>query len=183
MEVGRKLFHTIGGVLYVALYWVVQSMYGHDAALVALAIVVGIFLAGEFVRLKTRWRPALLKCAWTLRRKTEAHRIGVEVSFCVASLLCFAVFPVEIATVAILMLTFGDPIAALLHNLGPRMGKHGVGGIAAAVVVNTFIGVWLLPLATSVAMAVAAALTETFSKKIDDDFLVPIVACVVGVLV
>lgn len=182
LELPRKFFHLLG-FLYVVLYWLVERAYGHEAALQAMFAVLCVMLISEYVRLSTTIRPPVLRWLWgRLRRPKEEARLGAEIHFFVGVFVCFAVFSFDVAMAATLMLTAGDVVVGLLHFFGPRFGKHGVGGVLAAIVVNVCVGVLVVPLWTAVLMGVAAALTETFVNFMDDDLLVPIVAALVGSL-
>jgi len=130
--------------------------------------------------------------------------MGGEVFQIAGIIVTLAAFDIRIAVAAILMLTFGDPAAALI---GIRYGKHHLyknktwEGTFAFFITSLVIGLfciqsslepgtwYILSPAINQAMwlpifgmALAAAITELFVNKIDDNLAVPLVAGIVGQL-
>jgi dolichol kinase len=126
----------------------------------------------------------------------EAHHINSATWYTTAILLLVTLFPLDAAIAGLVVLGVGDPAAALV---GKRFGRtrladgRSLEGTAAFVVVGA-LGAWAAlalfhPADTStllvraVAAALAGAIAELLSRRVDDNLSIPIVAALAGVAV
>lgn len=196
----RNAFHVVWGLIGAGL---VLALVRWPAVLIVLAaIFAGSFWFLEFSR---RRRPQLNERLMHAFRHVshphEAHQVNSSTWYATALLLLTLTGEPTIMCVGVLVLGFADPAAAIV---GRRFGRiklvHGrtlegsatFALVAAATVlaVLTLAGGTLLPsygLGTRVALAFAAglagALAELFSRRVDDNFSVPIAAAAAAWLV
>lgn len=198
-ELGRKLIHLLS-IVFVLLYFGVANFFGHKAGLLALAGLLIALLEIEYVRIELKAKLPILSYLWSrFRRRSEHQRVGGEIFFLLGAIIVFAVFDERIATVALLMTTFGDLTAALVgkyvHNIWIFEKKRkALEGALAQFLVDLLVGflflrtlvngkVWWLtgftvfgsPLWVPIlVMAFTATFVETCVSKIDDNLLIPL---------
>ena len=183
-EVKLKAIHlTI--LAAIAFYYLVNTFFTKQIALLALVGIFLIFLGFEYLRLELRIKiPFFTKL---LRPKEEYSLYGV-VFFLISSLICLAIFDTPIALAALLMTTFGDMIAAVAGKMyGTTIlyrNKTAV-GFGTGLLANLFIAViisltFAINLYVPLVMAFVAAITELLVEELDDNLVVPIVAGFVG---
>jgi len=136
---------------------------------------------------------ALMRLFGPVAHPHEHYRVNSATWFATALLLLAAFFSPVAATLGVVVLAFGDPSAALI---GRRFGRtrlrtgrslEGTLAFVVAGLVPGFLALLLtqpigIALALSLAAvgAVAGALTELFSSRVDDNFTIPVaVACAV----
>jgi dolichol kinase len=127
----------------------------------------------------------------------EAHHVNSSTWMGTALALLGVLFPRSMCAMAIAVIAFADPAASLMGRRYGRVklvGDRSLVGTVTFAVVATLVGfatlfIWHSEIATARALTiaaiagVAAALTELFSKHVDDNFSVPMVAGSVGWLV
>ncbi|MBI5065324.1 CTP--2,3-di-O-geranylgeranyl-sn-glycero-1-phosphate cytidyltransferase [Candidatus Woesearchaeota archaeon] len=198
-EFGRKLIHLLS-LFFILLYFGTAHFFGHKAGLLVLAGLLIVLLEIEYVRIELKAKLPILSYLWKhFRRRSEHQRVGGEIFFLLGAIIVFAVFDERIATVALLMTTFGDLTAALVgkyvHNIWIfEKKKKALEGALAQFLVDVFVGfiflrtlvngkVWWLsgfaivgdPLwGPILIMAFAATFVETCVSKIDDNLLIPL---------
>ncbi|HZA24473.1 MAG TPA: hypothetical protein VFA32_18040, partial [Dehalococcoidia bacterium] len=149
-------------------------------ALAGLGLDLARFRSVTLNRLFLRWMAPLLKIG-------EDYRITGATYMMVAAFFAFLLFDQAVAVTALLFLSIGDPVAALVGQrvIGPRIfGKSPLGTVA-------FIGVSFLVIAILVssgviqyhwgllAGAVTAGLVELTPMPLDDNLTVPLISAAV----
>ena len=177
--VWRRLFHlTAGSALPVAgLFTPHQFFIPTLAALVviALAVEAARFISGPLNR-------ALLQLFTPLLKQQEARRLTGSTFMLISGLAVFLLFDTHVAASAMLFLSLGDPVAALVgtRSRGPRFfGKSPVG--TAGFLVVCF-GVCAVLVSTGIipfhwgllAGAVVAGIAELLPVPLDDNLTVPL---------
>jgi dolichol kinase len=197
-EIARKTFH-LSAVLLIAAYFLVSYYSRHLWGVLSLAIILAIFALFEYTRLVLKKRIPIVSWFWQLKRQSERKKLGAEVYFILGALICFSLFDARIAAAAVLMATFGDLAAALV---GKKLGKHWIKGlenrawegVIAELAVNLIAGfivlrtsMWWLgagfgqPLwPVIIAMAAAATIVETLTKRLPDNLVVPVFSGLAG---
>ena len=177
----RQLFHLIpGSIVPVAGIFAPQEItviaFG-ALAFISLSLDLLRFRASWLNRLFTRWLAPLLK-------KEEDHRITGATYMVVAGFIVFLFFDKTVAVSAMLFLSLGDPVAALVGRRmpGPRLFAKSPVGTAA------FVGVSLLVVTALVGSgafqyhwgllvgAVVAGLVELTPVPLDDNLTIPLIS-------
>ena len=179
--VWRRFFHfTAGSSIPLASIFLPQvAMVWSLAALVAggLGLDLARIRIDRLNRVFLRWMAPLLK-------DNEDRGVTGATYMAVASLTVFLLFDRPVAVAALLFLSMGDPVAALVGSRmpGPRILGKSPGGTGAFIAISWAI-VEVMVGAGSVdhrwelmAGAVAAGLTELAPLPVDDNLTVPIVA-------
>lgn len=161
---------------------------------VAIAIAAVVAALGLSLEIGRRLDPRINTFCMSLFGRTahphEAHRVNSATWYAVAVLLMALCQQAVPAAIALVVLGVGDPIAAIV---GRRWGRVRLvngrslegslafvvsGGLAAASYVGIFhpeIGLGPT-LAAAFVGAIAGALAELFSRRIDDNFSIPLTA-------
>ena len=142
-------------------------------------------------RYSPRLNQALLRLMGRLAHPHEAWRVNSATWYATACVILASMWNAPVATVGIMVLGFADPAAAII---GRRYGKielingRTLEGSATFIAVGTLttwpwlVFAWDLHGLTAFAMALAGAtlggLAELFSRRIDDNFSVPLAAAV-----
>jgi dolichol kinase len=189
-EVLRKLFHLGSVVIPVG-----TILLGSELMVLLLSISAVLLVAIEVFRAASpRLRHLFNRGFGFMMRHREMHsgtQGGVVLTGSSWMLLAYApllwLFPVEVVIAAFLMVSLCDPAAALVgRSIGRyrmRSGKSLEGslafllaGIAAAAITGAIqpgFSIWI-----GIAGASAATLAEAFPGPFDDNFIVPVAACV-----
>jgi dolichol kinase len=178
-EYGRKAVHLVS--IFIVLFYYVL---GKTITLNILTLVLVIFMAIEYFRVERKEKVPIV---WRFYRPEEEGKIGGNVAFMMGAIIAISVFSREIASVAILMTTFGDMAAALVGTAYgkrwiPGLPERAWEGVVAEFVVDLVIGVMFLPVIIVIPMALAATFVETIIYKLDDNLMIPIFAGAVGQL-
>lgn len=177
----RRLFHlTFGSIVPVVgifASWSFIMVAVGVLALASLALDLTRFRSANLNRQFLRWMAPLLKMG-------EDHRITGATYMLVAGFFAFLLFDQAVAVTALLFLSIGDPVAALVGRrmIGPRIfGKSPLGTVA-------FIGVSFLVIAILLssgvvpyhwgllAGAVVAGLVELAPMPFDDNLTIPLIS-------
>ena len=186
-HIGRKLYHILGGLGLLSLYYVL----GRERALLLYAVLFVVVLTGDILRLTVpevnrfifRWFGSFI-------RSNEEHKLTGTAPYVLGIGLSLYLFPIALATAAICFLAFGDVAAT---TIGERFGKTKIGGKSlegtiAFVVAAAGIGL-LLPFAGIPVMygivlagAIVAAGVELLPLPVNDNLVIPLVSGGVMVL-
>ena len=180
-QIGRKLYHIIGGVGLLSIY----SILGRDRALVFYAILFFIVLGLDIIRLTI---PAVNNFMYnrfsSFIRKNEAHKLTGTAPYILGIGLSLYAFSQPVATAAICYLVFGDVAAT---TIGERYGRTKIGnksleGTAAFVIASLAAGSVLLLIGSGtnpwvmVLGSLAAAGVEIIPIPVNDNLVIPIVS-------
>jgi len=180
-HIGRKLYHLLGGVSLLALYFVL----GRDRALVVYAALAAIVLTLDIVRLKL---PAVNRFFFSrfssFIRPSEEHRLTGTAPYIIGIGLSLTLYSPQVAATAICFLAFGDVAATAI---GERYGRtkirgKSLEGSAAFIVacciawfILFFLGIRLSPYVVSCGMLVAAGV-ELLPLPLNDNLVIPLVS-------
>jgi dolichol kinase len=178
-HLGRKLFHLLGGLGLLSLYYVL----GRERALVFYAALFLFVLAVEAARLAI---PAVNQFIFarfgSFIRQKEANKLTGTAPYVLGIGLTLYLYPSDIATAAICFLAFGDVAATAV---GERFGKTKIGeksleGTLAFVAAAAVAG-FLLPLVgvslvhgIILAGAITAAGVELLPVRVNDNLVIPL---------
>ncbi len=185
-NIHRSLMHVLSGLIVLAL---IQMLPGLRELRMAAG---GAALLAWSLEISRRYSPAMNRfCMWVFARVAHPHETKQVNSstWYTTALLGLALFTSPmVASVAVAVLGFGDPAAALI---GRRWGRHRLAsgrsleGCAAFVVAGfaaAFGTLWLCypgnphgP-AVALAAAVAGAVAELLTRRLDDNLVIPLAA-------
>jgi glycerol-3-phosphate acyltransferase PlsY len=180
-HIGRKLYHLMGGVGLLSLYYLI----GRDRALTFYTVLFVTVLGLDIIRLAI---PAvnrfIFKWFSSFIRRNEEHKLTGTAPYILGIGLSLYFYATPIATAAICFLAFGDVAAT---TIGERYGKIKIGdkslegttafAVAAlcAGLLLMFVGVHLLTWVTILGALVAAGV-ELLPLRINDNLAIPIVS-------
>lgn len=178
-HVGRKLFHLLGGLGLLALYF----LLGRERAFIVYGTLVVLVLALEAARLALpAWNRFLYEHFGSFIRKNEERKLTGIAPYVLGIGLSLYAYPAPVASAAICFLAFGDVAAT---TVGERYGKRKIGnksleGTAGFVVASLAAGFILsflglgMPLWVVVLGALCAAAIELLPLPVNDNFSIPL---------
>ncbi len=182
----RNLVHVTFGFFAFAVIQLLPS------ALWIVAIATSFFVYAWSVEFLRRRSPAfnerVMKLYGSIAHDHEWHRVNSATWYASALFLLSLTGSYLVCSVAVMVLAVGDPMAALI---GRRFGKTKLingrsleGSVAfvlvAAVITGTLLGVCRPDISlaagfgVAVTGAVAGSIAELFSRRIDDNFTIPL---------
>ena len=180
-HIGRKLYHLMGGVGLLSLYYIM----GRDRALAFYTVLFVTVLGLDIIRLAI---PAVNRFIFTwfssFIRSNEEHKLTGTAPYILGIGLSLYFYATPVATAAICFLAFGDVAAT---TVGERYGKIKIGdkslegttafAVAAlcAGLLLMFAGVHLLTWVKILGALVAAGV-ELLPLRINDNLVIPIVS-------
>ena len=178
---GRKLFHLVGGVGLLSLYFI----FGRGTAFDIYGALIVIVLVFEISRLKIpAWNNFIYTHLGSVIRTNERQKMTGTVPYILGIGLSLYAYSTPVASTAICFLAFGDVAAT---TIGERFGKTKIGsksleGTMAFVVAAVSAGV-LLPLAgISIGYglvligALVAAGIELLPLPVNDNLAIPLLS-------
>ncbi len=179
----RNVFHVFNGLWALVM---LHHVLGPRTLLPITALMTATFWASEILRRRSpRFAALFQRSTRRIAHPHEAHRVNSATWYATALLGLVLMGDLAAATVAVLVLGFADPAAALV---GRRFGRvplvngrtlegtltfAAVGGAAGAAGLAIYApALPVLPLA--LAGAVAGALAELLSRRVDDNLSVPL---------
>lgn len=186
-ELMRKSFH-LAWVFVLLVFFIIALLFGQVAGLFVLLLLVCVSLVFDSLRIRYGIVPHKFK---KLFRSHEWSSVSATSMGLLGILLALALFDIHIASVAILMMTFGDAAAGLARRFSRvKIGSafleclvlESVVNFAVAFIVFEFIfpisSIWLV----SLCMALAASIVENYLKGVDDNLTIPLFAGLIGQL-
>ncbi len=184
----RKFFHASMGLLIAFIY---MGGISKSSAVLILASFLGFDVFMETLRLRSpAWNDKMCKFWRHILRAHEAHQLSAVPHYLVAVILAILIFPRPVATLSILYLACGDPIASLCGILyghhGPRFadGKSWIGTAAGVVTCTALSLIFLSSLSISNSTLWGVSLigglvggtVELLPLDLDDNFTIPVVS-------
>ena len=177
----RRLFHLVAGTS-IPLAGIFAS---EDGMIIALAVLSGGALVLDLGRFRLEWlNRQFLRWLAPLLKHDEGHRFTGATYLVVGGLFSFLFFGPQVAVPALLFLSLGDPVAALVGRRmpGPRVLSKSPGGTVSFVIVAVAVvavlvgsnaidyhwGLWV--------GALIAGLVELAPVPPDDNLAIPLVA-------
>ena len=180
-HLGRKLFHLLGGLGLLSLYF----LLGKNAAFFCYGALIVIVLAFETGRLMLPgWNRFLYTYFGSFIRKNEERKLTGTAPYILGVGLSLYAYSAPVASAAICFLAFGDVAAT---TIGERFGKTKIGdksleGTAAFVAAALAAGVLLSALGLGLAPwimligALVAAGVELLTLRVNDNLMIPVIA-------
>lgn len=173
----RRVFHALSGIAIVAgLLWYVQERAWQLAILGGLALLLYL---GDSLRLRV---PALNRLFFTLflplASPREMSGPASSTWYALGIFLTVLLFPLEIAVVAILVLSLADPAASVVGRLWGRrpLGKGSWEGSVAFALVAAPILIHQGGMVGGLAATLLTAAAEVAPLRLDDNLVVPLAA-------
>lgn len=177
---GRKLYHTLGGLLLLGIYHVLGPRQAFPVYVLLLACVMAFDLA----RLRL---PAF--GAWTMKhmgsilRTTEAGTISGSPTYIAGVALTLFLFELPVATAAVLFLVFGDVCATMVGESWGRTKFRDksfegtvafvAAGLAAGLLGRLFVPGPSLPL-LACGVFTAAIVEVCTPRRLNDNLTIPL---------
>lgn len=193
----RNLFHVSMGLIAILVY---ELLLTRGAMIVLGSSLLGLFIFMEILRRRSAyWNEHFVQRMFGLiSRPGEAYRIPSATWYTAALLVGAILFPKHAVQLGALVLCVGDPVASLAgKRWGSRklLGQKSWAGSGAFVLFSfaaatTFL--WLVVPGVGLAraaiigtvLALFGAMTELLSRRVDDNFSIPLaVALVATVLI
>jgi dolichol kinase len=180
-HIGRKLYHLLGGIGLLSLYYIL----GREHALMFYAVFFIIALGLDLTRLNiSSVNQFIFTRFGSFIRKNEEHKLTGTAPYILGIGLSLYAYSPDVATAAVCFLAFGDVAAT---TVGERYGKTKIGDkslegsaafIIAALVSGLFLQLIGVYLATGVMIlgALIAAGVEITPLPVNDNLAIPIVA-------
>lgn len=179
--IGRKIYHILGGMGLLSLYFV----FNRNTAFTVYGVLIVVVLMFEIVRIRRPvWNNYIYTHLGGVIRANEEQKMTGTVPYILGVGLSLYAYSTPVATAAICFLAFGDVAAT---TIGERYGKTKIGGkslegTAAFIVASLLVG-FLLPvvglkLASWVIVlgALAAACIELLPISLNDNLIIPIMS-------
>ena len=181
-HVGRKFFHLFGGLGLLSLYW----LLGRRNALIGYGLIALMVLAFEITRFKVYAFQRFIQ-AWfgSFIRENEGNKLTGMIPYVLGVGLTLFLYPVGIASAAIVFLACGDVMAT---TVGEHFGKTKIVGgkslegtlafFAAAVGSGVLLSLTALPLPFGLMLAGAAVATavEVLPLPLNDNLTIPVIS-------
>lgn len=181
-HLGRKLFHLLGGLGLLSLYY----LLGRQQALICYGIIIAAVLAVDITRLRMPAFNRFIQARFSsFIRKNEANKLTGTAPYVLGIALSLLLYRTDIATAAVCFLACGDVAAT---TVGERYGRMKISGekslegtvafVTAAVlsgVLLNFAGIHLM-LGLILSGAVIAAGVELLPLPVNDNLVIPVVS-------
>ncbi len=180
-HVGRKLYHLIGGLGLLSLYF----LLGRDRALMSYAVLFVLALGLDIMRLSMpSVNNFMLTRFSSFIRRNEEHKLTGTAPYILGIGLSLTLFSLPIATAAICFLAVGDVAATTIGEPYGRtkIGNKSLEGAIAFVIAAFAVGVvlfftgWGTTPWVMVIGALTAAGVELLKIPINDNLVIPIVS-------
>jgi len=179
-HIGRKIYHLLGGLGLLSLYYVL----GRENALIFYAVLTAAVLAFDLTRLRVPAINRFIQSHFSsFIRKNEANRITGTAPYVLGIGLTLLLYRSDIATAAICFLAFGDVSATAV---GERYGRTKISGekslegtlafVAAAVLAGVLLNVAGIHLMLGLILtgALTAAGVELLPLPVNDNLVIPV---------
>ncbi|WP_448587698.1 diacylglycerol/polyprenol kinase family protein [Thermocrinis sp.] len=172
LEFRRKVFHILAVLL-----WLLPLFYLPKIPLITLSLAVLLLNLALVLRFAEERLRLVYRFVYFFERKNNYKRPAIQSLWLnLGVFLSFLFFPKDCAAAGIVLTAVGDGFAGLIgYHFGKiKIGEKSLEGFMAFFISSS---VALLPLLGSSAILVAfvGAVVEILPKRIDDNFLLPIV--------
>ncbi len=180
-HLGRKLFHLLGGLGLLSLYF----FLGRNEALISYGALAVLVFVIEVLRLEVpAWNDFFYRRFGSFIRNNEQRKMTGTVPYILGVGLSLYAYATPVASTAVCFLAFGDVAATAI---GERFGKTKIGGkslegtaafIVAAVAAGFILsatGMGVAP-ATMVVGALCAAGVELVPIAVNDNLAIPVLS-------
>jgi len=172
----RRIFHAVNGVILAF----VPGLLGwpREFTLVVLTVVLGVLVALDLARLRAgELNRLFFRVFGRLASPREAAGMASSTWYTLGALISYAVYPLEIAAAAILVLGLADPAAGVVGRLWGRraIGKGTVEGTLTFWLVGTLVLAPFFGWSLALLAAGAAAVAEILPGLIDDNLAIPVI--------
>ena len=180
-HIGRKIYHLVGGLGLLSVYY----LLGRERALLFYGALFAIVLAIDGARLLIpAWNRFVFTRFESFVRKNEEHKLTGTPPYVLGIGLSLYLYSPEAATAAICFLAVGDVSATMI---GERYGRTKIGGkslegtcafIGAAAASGFLLSLMGQPLVAWVTVlgVLTAAGVELLTLPVNDNLLIPIVS-------
>ena len=186
LHISRKIFHNLGILIILVIY---HNLSYKEAISVALFGTVGIVIF-DVLRLKTNFfSDVTMKLFRRVMRENELNEWSATTYLMFGVTSVIFIFPREVATLAVGLLAFGDPISSIIgvqYGKDKILGNKSLQGTLAGFITCTIVsglfyyskGLMLERLVlVSILSGIIGAIAELIPiGKLDDNFSFPVIA-------
>lgn len=167
----RRMIHVSGACALVYYLYPDNIMWIYILKIVVILTILISAVIIEGLRLSNRLDEGFLFPF----RSYETNRVGAYIWFGVSIFILLLLFPQQIAGACILTACFGDPLIGEIRNKNRVLSE--IAGVALCLFIFLIFGYpWYVAFLAGL-LAVGAEGIKT--KKIDDDFLMPVIPAIV----
>ncbi len=184
-EIERKSVHLLGG-LQISMFGFFVPEEFHAFFMYGFACFIVFLCLLEWLRLHDALKLPML-------RDYERRRVGGYFFFFLGAFICFLIFPREIATASVLMLSTGDAVSGIIlaakHPDTPRRPSVKPFPVASAMFLTSFASCYIFfcainhpsSLIKALSGATGATIADTFPLRtplfyVDDNLSIPLLA-------
>ena len=179
-EILRKLLHLSSSIIPLTYWFVVKD---RNSMIIILLLLTTISLIIEYLRRNYRGRIQNIfqnNLSSILRDKELEGQLTGATWMLIGFTLTVLLFKIEIAVVALLFLSVGDSVAAIVGSAFPigKIWNKSILGSCAGVLFCVFFGIIIinnsLPSVLIILGAISAMLIELIPSRINDNFSIPL---------
>ena len=169
----RKLWHLFGGIIPLIYLFILRE---RGTVLFFLAPILLGFLLFDILRLKNaELNERIFNYLSTIILEKDRNQLSGSTYFLLSSFITILLFKREIAVVAILFMSLGDTVAAIIGN---RFGKTAIfgktlEGSLGCFIFCFFVSLFFFDIWVSLGGALTASLIEILPLRLDDNLLIP----------
>ena len=186
LHISRKIFHNLGIVSILVVYHNLSYQNAVQLALFMTTVVIGF----DVLRLKTKFFSDVAHRFFRrVMRENELNGWSATTHLMLGVSICILIFPREVATLAVGMLAFGDPISSIvgvLYGKDKILGNKSLQGTLAGFGICTLVaGLFYYSKGIMLERIVLVSLLSGFIGavselipigKMDDNFSFPLLA-------
>jgi glycerol-3-phosphate acyltransferase PlsY len=180
-HIGRKLYHILGGLGLLSLYY----LLGRERAFMVYGVLFCIVLTADIIRLKiAAVNRFVYERFGSFIRRNEEHKLTGTAPYILGIASSLYLFRADIATAAVCFLACGDVAATTVGErfgrtrIGQKSLEGTIGFLAAAAAAGLLLPLVGVPIMHGLALAgaIAAALVELLPLPVNDNLVIPLVS-------
>jgi dolichol kinase len=177
LQPGRRLLHALFGLVFAGILYFHVSEGERLLAALALGALTGLAFLADLLRLRVPlFNRAFFVAFRVFASPREAEGVASSTWYVAGCALTVALFPLELAVPAILVLALADPVASYFGRRWGRrrFGKGSVVGSALFLFVSLAVLLALVPPMPAVLASLVVTWVERTPWRLDDNLTVPL---------
>ncbi len=177
-EINRKLFHIFSSIIPISYLWIIKDK---KFIILVLVILIIIAITIELLRNHNKLINSIFKRYFSsMLRKSESDGEVTGATWLLSSyLITIIIFPKPIAIAALIFLSIGDSIAAMVGNIFPffSIGNKHITGSIAGIIISYLVVLSINQDLQQLVIfygAIAAMTIELIPIRINDNITIPL---------